>query len=96
MNSIVERFVVYDDLLQDCSVLDPKNYKKMLNNFSLDMFVTSLTRLADLTKISRSELIMELIQFPTNYYVFQLSLVEARHRSENFTYEKQWLPDNVD
>lgn len=92
VNSIEERFVVNEDLLRDCAVLDPKNFKKMLNNFSLDMSTTSLTKLADVTKSSRSELITELKQFATNYDVFKLSLV--KDRDANLSCEEQWLAGN--
>lgn len=74
MKSIEERFVLNQDLLKDCAILDPKNFAKMLNHPDHEISATSLIAVSNLTNISRSDLINELKQFAAQYDVFKLSL----------------------
>lgn len=93
INSIKERFVPNKGVLEDCSLLDPKNFKDVVNKNFQGPEITMQT-LPVLANVPRSSLISELKQFAEQYDVYKLTLgkiedkkLEARRRKSSI--EKQ-------
>ena len=65
-NRIEERFIPNENILKDCSWLDPKIYEyiEKLEEYSMDILIT----VTKLSNVNRHSVLLELKQFASHYF----------------------------